>query len=405
MFLKLRNKTIRRQRAVAFALLFNTFSWYILGQLMMTKVGNVFGEGTFENIILGLGYSSSIIVFAIFGSVFLKKIRKTRFFYIWIVSGVLSSFFSIISVSSSLFASLAVAITLGISLGIGTPFCLSYFAESTKIENRGKIGGIIFLTTMFCTPFISILMSMLDLTYSALILAMWRIWSLPLLPFVSENKVIHESDAYKSPSLISVLHNRAFSLYFVAWLMFAFVDSFGSAVIESKIEEFRFFIKIVEPAFAGFSALIAGVLSDWIGRKRVIIFGFISLGIAYAIIGLLPQLWISWLFYFIIDGIALGLSWVLFVIVLWGDLSRHASEKFYAIGETPFFLTGIFSLVLAPSLGLIPQASTFSLAAFFLFLAVWPLLYAPETLPEKKIRERELKIYIDQAKKIKEKHA
>jgi hypothetical protein len=33
------------------------------------------------------------------------------------------------------------------------------------------------------------------------------------------------------------------------------------------------------------------------------------------------------------------------------------------------------------------------------------LLYAPETLPEKKIRERELKQYIENAKKVKEKYA
>jgi len=37
-------------------------------------------------------------------------------------------------------------------------------------------------------------------------------------------------------------------------------------------------------------------------------------------------------------------------------------------------------------------------------LAVIPLMYAPETLPEKKIRERELKGYIDKAKKVKEKY-
>jgi hypothetical protein len=36
-------------------------------------------------------------------------------------------------------------------------------------------------------------------------------------------------------------------------------------------------------------------------------------------------------------------------------------------------------------------------------LAVLPLMYAPETLPEKRIRERELKQYIEKAKRIREK--
>jgi len=44
-----------------------------------------------------------------------------------------------------------------------------------------------------------------------------------------------------------------------------------------------------------------------------------------------------------------------------------------------------------------------SIASFFLFLAVLPLFYAPETLPEKEIKERELKEYLKKARKIKEK--
>jgi hypothetical protein len=43
-----------------------------------------------------------------------------------------------------------------------------------------------------------------------------------------------------------------------------------------------------------------------------------------------------------------------------------------------------------------------SARAFFLFLAVLPLMYAPETLSEKKIKDRELKQYIEKAKKARE---
>jgi hypothetical protein len=53
----------------------------------------------------------------------------------------------------------------------------------------------------------------------------------------------------------------------------------------------------------------------------------------------------------------------------------------------------------------IAPAAVFSLAAFFLFLAVMPLMYAPETLPEKKIQERELRVYLEKAKKVKQKYA
>ncbi|HYA77782.1 MAG TPA: hypothetical protein VEF91_03615, partial [Verrucomicrobiae bacterium] len=41
--------------------------------------------------------------------------------------------------------------------------------------------------------------------------------------------------------------------------------------------------------------------------------------------------------------------------------------------------------------------------AFFLFLAVLPLLYAPETLNEKTIMARQFKTYIEKAQKIAQK--
>jgi len=52
----------------------------------------------------------------------------------------------------------------------------------------------------------------------------------------------------------------------------------------------------------------------------------------------------------------------------------------------------------------VSEYAIFSFAAFFLFLAVIPLMYAPETLPEKLIRQKELRRYVEKAKKIREKY-
>jgi MFS family permease len=159
------------------------------------------------------------------------------------------------------------------------------------------------------------------------------------------------------------------------------------------------------PIIGSFSALTAGLLSDRIGRKRVVLYGFITLGIAYAIIGTIPAVSLSWYFYLVIDSIATGILWVTFILILWGDLSRsRASEKYYVIGGIPYFLSSIIQLLSTSYIMPIPPLSAFSLASFFLFLAVLPLLYAPETLPEKKIRLRRLRKYTDAAKKVKEKY-
>lgn len=43
----------------------------------------------------------------------------------------------------------------------------------------------------------------------------------------------------------------------------------------------------------------------------------------------------------------------------------------------------------------------FSFTSLFLFLAVLPLAYAPETLPLQMFKDRELKKYLEKAEKIK----
>jgi MFS family permease len=190
--------------------------------------------------------------------------------------------------------------------------------------------------------------------------------------------------------------------------MFSAVDGFESVVMRYMPifdESLSFIMAIVEPPIAGFSALAAGVFSDWVGRKRVVIFGFVSLGIAYAVLGIASHVWISWLFHFVINGLAIGLLWLLFTTVLWGDMSGCGSEKYYAIGETPLFLTQIISSLATPYVASAPDIGTRAvpLASFFLFMAVIPLLYAQETLPEKKIRDRQLQIYTKDALQLKQK--
>jgi hypothetical protein len=71
----------------------------------------------------------------------------------------------------------------------------------------------------------------------------------------------------------------------------------------------------------------------------------------------------------------------------------------------PFLLSNLISALVRPFVEVVPITASFSLASFFLFLAILPLLYAPETLPEKVMKNRELKSYIEKAQKAKEKYA
>ena len=165
-------------------------------------------------------------------------------------------------------------------------------------------------------------------------------------------------------------------------------------------------MQIVEPLIATASILIGGLLCDWIGRKKIVLSGFIAIGVAYGIIGVFSDNPISWYLYFVVDGIAWGIFLLIFFIILWGDLAQtNKSEKYYTIGSIPYFLSSIISPMLTQSfIEDVPLIAAFSLASFFLFAAVMPLVFAPETLPEKKMEIRRLRKFAEDAQKIKEKY-
>ena len=81
-----------------------------------------------------------------------------------------------------------------------------------------------------------------------------------------------------------------------------------------------------------------------------------------------------------------------------------SKEKFYLIGVLPFVVSSYIQILFTPYAKLIDISAAFSLASLFLFLAVFPILLAPETLPEKKIELKRLRKYVEKAKKIREKH-
>jgi MFS family permease len=188
--------------------------------------------------------------------------------------------------------------------------------------------------------------------------------------------------------------------------MFSLVNFTESPILGNVLGGFQQFVGFIEFAISGVFAVVGGILGDLVGRKRVVITGFVVLGIEYAVLSLFSGIQASWYVYTVCDGIAWGMFASVFFMTLWGDLAEAGQkEKFYVLGGLPYLLAGFLSVTVKPFAGQIQTITAFSLASFFLFVAVLPLMYAPETLPEKKIKERELRDYLDKAKKTKEKYA
>ncbi len=384
--------TSRALFAILF-LLFNALSWYYL---TWRGIRTTYLE---DPVILGI-YDSAVMISGIIGSIFSNKIKRLRLLYIWMFLGIVTSFLPSIP-SDNLLVTLIFSFSLGFSFGFGMPCCLALFAAHTFFENRGRISGIIFLATNLSGILIIALPTTNSLV-SSLISSIWRALGLVVL-FLAKTSVV-APEKRKHISFAVVFNDRSFLLYVIPWLMFSLIDGFETVVFGSILEPVFFdFLRVVGAIIGTVSALVSGLMSDYVGRKRVVVYGFVSLGLAYAVIGIAPANIISWYFYSVIDGIAWGIFTVAFFLVLWGDLSSNsASEKYYAIGSIPFFLADLMGFLFVP-LASIPANAAFSVASLFLFLAVLPLMYAPETLPEKKIRLRKLRKYMEAAKKVKEK--
>jgi MFS family permease len=358
-----------------------------------------FSEQLMLSVVYYIGAGSS----AILGSILLPRARKIGLFS-WVVSGVVMTLLLTFIANNNMQINILICLFLGISIGIGLPSCLAYFADATTVEHRGVYGGITYGAVGLGTLILGLWINTFDVVIGFLALAILRALGLVALFFSSSNRVIGQ--ARTIPGFRSILQKREVILYLIPWIMFSLVNFAETPIFENLFRDIRILMGFIEFALSGLFALVGGFLADRVGRKRVIITGFVMLGIGYAVLSLFSSISVSWYVYTVFDGIAWGMFAAVFFMTLWGDLAEHYEKaKYYTLGGLPFLLAGILPIIVEHYTESIGTVTAFSLASFFLFLAVVPLMYAPETLPEKQIKDRELKQYIEKAKKAKEKHA
>jgi len=354
------------------------------------------------NILIWSFYYLTIIGSGIIGAIISNKVNRIKFLYLWIFFGTFVSALPALYNNPTVMEMPIFAILFGISVGLGLPSVLAYFADFTSVENRGLTSGVIFLAINLTAIVIFAIGSVTpNIALTSVILAVWRAFGLLVYFLKPKEKIVSETKTKESFKFI--YNNKSFLLYFVAWFMFMLVDRSEAPMLRFFVNDPIYFA--LAPIIGSVSALVACLLADRVGRKRIIICSYATFGIAYAAIGIAPDLALSRYFFLAVESTSSGILVAIFVLLLWGDLSKYgAREKYYAIGIIPFFLTSIIQLFSGPIFMTIPNVSAFSLAAFFLFMAVLPLLYAPETLAEKKMELRRLRKFADDAKKAKEKY-
>jgi MFS family permease len=378
----------------------NAFVWY-LGAFKFLQEG-------FENTqLLGVICVNivSLTVTALLVTLLIRHFKqRLRFLKYWVIAGVVFSASYLALNLNNFYVCLVASGVLGVYFGLGMPVCMGYFAAATKPELRGKCAAIVILLIGIGFP----LVTSIDYTQTFLIagvLALWRILPLASIYLYRPPEMVAEPS--RTPSYRAVGKNKAFLLYLVPWFMFVLINDLAMN-INAGYFKIHFPVLygnylIVELVLSGFSAVVCGVLADKKGRKWIALIGFALLGLGYATLGIFDNsiyaVYSAW-FYVFADGISWGAFSMLFLVTIWGDLSlNNNSEKYYFLGVVPYLISNVLgayagSIVAGALKG---EGVIFSFASFFLFVAILPLAYAPETLADKIIKDLELNDYITKA--------
>ena len=399
----LKQRNVWRDFFPAFIIVVNSLTWNTLAYAIFSNTINNLSISPVETLTLFGVHYFGVSISAILGSIFFPRARKISL-SLWMLAGTFISILLITIPNNDSLVNVLISFFFGVSIGAGLPSSLAYFADATIVENRGFFGGISFFFVGLVTMLFAVTAFLLSNIVVVLMITIWRTIGLVLFLFTfKDTRAEHRQNV---SSYSHILGKRELFLYLMPWVMFCLVNWMEAPLLENLFGELHSLIGFIEVAIAGLFALAGGIIADFSGRKRVIIIGFIILGVEYAVLSLLSGMPVSWYIYTAFDGIAWGMFASVFFMTIWGDLAGdYVKEKYYVAGGLPYLLASFLSILVKPYVGIIPLGTAFSLASFFLFLAVIPLMYAPETLPEKKIREKELRKYIEKAKKLKEKYA
>lgn len=393
-------KLSRKALLSLIVLVTNGFVWFFISFVVLGKVTQ--GLSNFENLLILTIDSVSTAIAALLGAFFPRTSGHIRLLKIWMATGGLVSLLPLI-IDTTFFSAVFIAILWGITLGFGMPASMEYLTEKTTVENRGRVGATVFFVTFVGIFALGMLLDFLDYQMQIATLALWRLIGLAIFLLLNPPDI---SAVKKIPSYKKVITERPFLLYLSAWVMFSLVNYLSLPILNQHFgEDFVNVSATLESLITAMVAFPTGILCDRVGRKVLVMSGFVMLGLGYAVLGVFPESSAGWYFYTVVDGIAWGILGVVFFMIIWGDLAFElSSRKYFALGGLPLLFSNLLQRLIGPDIAqLIPVAAVFSLASFFLFLAVVPLIYAPETLPEKKIKERQMKKYIEEAKKIIEK--
>ncbi len=342
--------------------------------------------------------NSLVYGFAIFWSIAISfigsKINRRKLLFTSIILGIFATVL-LAFVEGPIFTSI-VSSLMGMSLGLGLPISMALVADNTIVENRGRASGIIILGTFIIAFSSMAIYRMLNLDLLYLILIMAAVRSISIFALVG-GKIGRPLTIIEQKIRLPTTAYREFIFYLCPWLMFTIASSLAhSLIVAAELGSGVYFGESLRYVFIALFGLAAGFIADRFGRKQPIIFGLATLGVGYLLLGFsMSEMSVN--IYYVLSGITWGLFFVVFLAVP-GDLSTPSlREKFYALGYI-LPLTGLFALSAIPFediAEILSPALCAQIVGGCIFLSMYPVFRAKETLTESKMHERKMKEYAE----------
>ena len=305
-------------------LVFNSFSWYFPLFVLFSDTLNSLSLPYSTLIsIFGLHYGS-VAVSAFLGNYLSEKIGRNKLLSAWIILGVISSILLLTLSHASIEIISIISILLGVSLGLGFPSCLEYLGDSISANRKGLIGGFIFALTFVAIMTLGFFSFTIGFAASILLFTGWRLLGLVLfLTLKTPNNLSQMKITYSK-----ILQEKTIILYLLPWSIFCIINFIQVPVFDSQLQQrwgfgttdLSYIISLGEFGIGAVSMIVSGYLSDKIGRKRLIIAAFAMVGVGYTLLSFAYQNLFVFYCYVVLDGIAWGIFFLMFLLVVWGDL-------------------------------------------------------------------------------------
>jgi hypothetical protein len=346
-----------------------------------------------------LHFFTAIIL--LFGSIIIQKFNKLKIIYFCSVINCLLTLLLLGNLFEGFRLIILFGLVLFVSLGMLTT--LGVFGILTVPEERGRVGGLIGFA-VFVLFFIVNYFVVLNLDFFGSILLGLILNALPLVGLILKSIRFSLGSVRKQPDLY--FERRVFILYFIPWIVFSLINvtlaANTSAIIQQQISDSLHFTLIsVQVAGVVFGVLLGGLVADLLGRRFSLVFSLTFFGFCTALVGLFA----SDLVFLVVYG-ASGLSWgilfVLYIFVVWGDLSNQQNGiKIYSIGLITYFLSSGVGFFVDVSMPIFQSAL---LSVMIIFLLNLPVIFAPELLSSHVLDKIRMKMHMGAVKKLQKKN-